>query len=120
MNLYPTLSPRMATTTWCARMFKGWVCRCRLDRYDVSPLVYALFDDGENTAALAACERAQTDNPQNVYAYLHAIDLSVRCCQDFARARESFRLGVTILDDAGDRELLECFHLYATSFVWRH
>ena len=119
MNLHPVLSPRMATTTWCARMFKGWVCHCRLDRYDVSPLVHALLEDGENAAALAVCERAQIDNPQNLYAYLHAIDLSVRCHQDFARAWQSFRLGVTILEDADDRELLECFHLYATRFVWR-
>ncbi len=100
-------------------MFRGWLCRRRLNRHDVSPLVHALADHGENYAALTACEQMQQDEPQNVYAYVHAIDLSLRYHRNTKRAQQSLSRGRAVLRSADERDLLECFHLYATSVMGR-
>lgn len=111
-------SPSKITGNWFVRMFKGWLCRRRLDRHDVSPLVHALYDHGENYAALTACEQMQYDQPQNVYAYVHAIDLAMRCHRNFKRAQRSLTRGREVLHNAHERDLLECFYLYVTSTIW--
>jgi hypothetical protein len=100
-------------------MFRGWLCRRQLNRHDVSPLVHALFDHGENYAALTACEQIQQEQPQNVYAYVHAIDLALRCHRNIKRAQRSLTRGQAVLRNAHERDLLECFHLYATSIMGR-
>ena len=112
-------SPALLTDHWLGRMFRGWLCRRRLNRHDVSPLVHALFDHGENYAALSACEQIQLEQPQNVYAYVHAIDLALRCHRNIKRAHRSLSRGQAVLRDARERDLLECFHLYATSVMGR-
>jgi len=107
------------TSNWVLRMYKGWLCRHRLNRHDASPLVHALYDHGEKYAALAACEQVQQEQPQNVYAYVHGIDLALRCHRNARRAQLSLSRGRAVLRNSNERELLECFHLYATSIIGR-
>lgn len=113
-------SARTGALSWCSRMLKGWMCSWRLNRRDVSPMVHSLFDHGEKSAAIAACEQAQVSDPQNVYAYVHAIQLTVRYYRNFAQARLYLERGTATLRDPADRELLTSFHLYATSLNWWH
>ena len=104
---------------WVLRMYTGWLCRRRLNRQDVSPLVHALFDHGEKYAALAACEQVQQEQPQNLHAYIHGIDLALRCHRNVRRALRSLNRGQATLKNSHERDLLECFHLYATSIMGR-
>lgn len=111
--------PSKFSNSWLMRMFRGWRCHRQLNRHDVSPMVHALYDHGEHYAALAACEQIQQEQPQNVYAYLHAIDLALRCYRNERRAQRSLNRGREMLRNASERDLLECFHLYATSIMGR-
>lgn len=99
------------------RLIRGARCRWQLDRNDASPLVYALWNFGESYAAINACKRLITSNPANAYAYIHLIDLLMGHFKDFNKAEKYYRKGISELQDADSRELLESFYLYT---CWVH
>ena len=100
---------------WGVRLCRGWYCRLRLDRNDAGPMVHVLWNFGEPLAAIEACKTILVDNPQNVYAYIHIIDLAAREVRDFKRAHKYYRRGLSTLNHSRDRELLASFFVYTAT-----
>lgn len=110
---------RTPLAIWFPRLLRGLRYRLRLDRNEASAMVGSLANFGETAAAVEACRRAVEDNPHNVHAYLHMIDLCGRCFRDLRHAEEYHRRGVATLNDPTDVELLESFYLYTSTFNFR-
>ena len=97
---------------WMTRLLRGAQCRWRLNRNDASPLVHSLWNFGEPFAAMDACKRVIASTPENPYAYIHLIDLSLRQFKDLGQATKYYRSGVDSLESTASLELLESFFLY--------
>jgi len=78
-------------------------------------MVHALWNFGEPLAAIEACKTVLAGNPQQVYAYIHIIDLAARELRDAKRAHKYYLRGLATLNSARDRELLESFFLYTST-----
>ena len=98
--------------SWLDHLLQGARCSWNLARRDASFLVAILEDQGDMQGAVEACRQAVHNDPQNVYAYIHMIDLTGRVFRDLARAKKYFERGLATLEDAADRQLLDAFYLY--------
>lgn len=107
-----TLPRAHAVRRWCKRLARGARCRWNLDRKDASPLVYTLWNFGESYAAINACKAIIASDPANVYAYIHLIDLLIGKFRDFDKAKKYYQKGISELENADSRELLQSFYLY--------
>ena len=70
------------------------------------------MDRHEPFAALAMCEIAQKQQPQNVHIYAYGIHLAMRCRQRTVRAERLYRLGMDTLTDTSAKDLLQSYYLY--------
>lgn len=109
--------PQVSAARWCLRMCRGWYCWLRLDRRDAGPMVHALWNYGEPLEAIEACKSAISRKPQNVYAYLHIVDLLACEAHDYTRAYKYYARGIAKLTSSRDRELLESLFLYTMTMA---
>lgn len=96
----------------CIHWVKGWWYHRRLAPQFVSLAVAVLVDRREPYAALAMCEIAQGQQPQNVHAYTYAIHLAMRCRQRTHRALASYMRGKQVLVDPRAQEILTSYYLF--------
>lgn len=80
-------------------------------------MVHALWTYGEPLAAIEACRSVISRKPQNVYAYIHIINLLVCEARDYTRAYKYYARGIAKLPRSRDRERLESLFLYTMTMA---